>query len=43
MVKYTWQADLQMQLHGVAKYVTGYLVVYYRTDPAGGQASRLHK
>ena len=35
MVQFMWQADL----HGVAKFVTECLGVYYSTDPNGGQAS----
>ena len=35
MVQFMWQADL----HGVAKFVTECLGVYYSTDPNVGQAS----
>ena len=35
MIQFMWQADLC----GVAKYVMDCLVVYYDTDPEGGQAS----
>ncbi len=35
MIQFMWQADL----HGVAKFVTDCLGVYYSTDPDGGQAS----
>ena len=35
MIQFMWQADL----HGVAKFVTDCLGVYYDTDPDRGRAS----
>ena len=35
VVQFMWQADL----HGVARYVTDCLGVYYDTDPERGRAS----